>query len=46
MSEYKVYQWATGVVGKSALRGILRQIWLIDSLYSTPSPEVGPAADR
>ena len=24
MSQYKVYQWATGVVGKSALRGILR----------------------
>lgn len=24
MSNYKVYQWATGVVGKSALRGILR----------------------
>ena len=23
MSKYKVYQWATGVVGKSALRGIL-----------------------
>jgi glutathione S-transferase len=24
MGNYKVYQWATGVVGKSALRGILR----------------------
>ena len=24
MSQYKVYQWATGVVGKSALRGVLR----------------------
>jgi hypothetical protein len=24
MTEYRVYQWATGVVGKSALRGILR----------------------
>jgi len=24
MNKYKVYQWATGVVGKSALRGILR----------------------
>lgn len=24
MSQYKVYQWATGVVGKSSLRGILR----------------------
>ena len=24
MSHYKVFQWATGVVGKSSLKGILR----------------------
>ena len=37
---------ATGLDDQEALSGILRQIWLIDSLYNTPSPEVGPAADR
>ncbi|MHC4136320.1 MAG: hypothetical protein ACYTDU_02675 [Planctomycetota bacterium] len=37
---------ATGVDDQEALSGILRQIWLIDSLYSTRRPEIGPAADR
>ena len=37
---------ATGLDDQEALSGILRQIWLIDSLYNTPRPEVGPAADR
>ncbi|MHC4551026.1 MAG: hypothetical protein ACYTEZ_19930 [Planctomycetota bacterium] len=37
---------AVGRDDQEALLGILRQIWLIDSLHTTPEPEVGPAADR
>jgi len=37
---------ATGGDDAEALRGILRQIWLVDALQPATKPEVGPQADR
>ena len=37
---------AAGRDDAEAFHGILRQIWLVGALQSTPRPEVGPAADR
>jgi len=37
---------ATGRSHAEALRGLLRQIWLVDALAGSPAPEVGPGADR
>jgi hypothetical protein len=33
---------AAGGTDSEALRGILRQIWLVDALAGSPAPEVGP----
>ncbi len=35
---------ATGADEGEALLGILRQIWLVDSLTGSTAPEIGPAA--
>ena len=37
---------AFGATDREALLGILRQIWLTDSLQPARRPEVGPASDR
>jgi len=37
---------ATGRSHAEALRGVLRQIWLVDSLAGSAAPEIGPKADR
>lgn len=37
---------AIGRDDREALLGILRQVWLVDSLVSLSAPEVGPASDR
>ena len=42
----KGYFRATGEDDKQALLGILRQIWLIETLEGHCSPEIGPSADR
>ena len=37
---------AVGRDDRDALLGVLRQIWLVDSLEPARGPEVGPASDR